>query len=91
MKKTLDEARKEINRIDKEMARLFEERMRCAEAVAEYKRESGMPIFDPEREAEIIDKNSALICKEELRHHYVRFLQELMNISKDYQAEILSK
>ena len=53
-KSLLDEAREEINRIDGEMARLFTERMRAAEKVAKYKKEVGMPIFDPVREEEVI-------------------------------------
>ena len=42
----LDQARNEINRIDREMARLFCARMDAAREVAAYKKETGMPIFD---------------------------------------------
>ena len=57
----LDEARKEINEADKEIAAQFERRMRAVKTVAGYKRERGLPVLDPEREAEVIRKNSALI------------------------------
>jgi monofunctional chorismate mutase len=91
MKKTLDEARKEINRIDKEMARLFEERMKCAEAVAEYKKERGLAILDQAREDEIIKNNSALIENEALLEHYIKFQKGLMAISREYQEQIIAE
>lgn len=90
MKKTLDEARKEINRIDKEMARLFEERMRCAEAVAEYKKERGLAILDKAREDEIIKANSALISDEAIKEYYVNFLRNNMAVSRAYQERLIS-
>ena len=42
----LEEARKNINAIDKKMARLFEQRMAEVEKVSEYKIEHGLPILD---------------------------------------------
>ena len=45
----LEEARKKINEIDAKMAALFEERMRAAELVAEYKKEHGLSILDAQR------------------------------------------
>lgn len=36
----LEKAREEINRIDKQLARLFEERMAAVKTVAEYKRQN---------------------------------------------------
>lgn len=87
---SLEEARKEINRIDKEMARLFEERMGCAEIIAEYKKERGLPILDEQREGEIIKKNSRLICDEVIREYYVSFLKNNMATSRAYQARLIS-
>ena len=88
-KSLLDEAREEINRIDGEMARLFVERMRAAEKVATYKKEVGMPIFDPAREEEVIRRGSARVEDETLRSYYVNFLHANMDISKAYQARLL--
>ncbi len=90
MKKTLDEARKEINRIDKEMARLFEERMKCAEAVAEYKKERGLAILDQAREDEIIRANSELISDEAIKEYYINFLKNNMAVSRAYQERLIS-
>ena len=44
------ELRKEIDRIDKAMVSLFEERMRVCENVARYKMENNLPVLDSSRE-----------------------------------------
>ena len=67
MENKLDNARKKINEIDRKMARLFEERMRASEEVAEYKRAHGMPICDPVREAEVISRGSLAVSDERVR------------------------
>ena len=42
----LDDARKRINAIDADMARLFEERMQAVEDVIRYKQEHQMQVLD---------------------------------------------
>ena len=86
----LEIAREKINKIDKEMAALFEERMLAAELVADYKKENGLPIFDASREEEIIEKNSAFIKKEDIKKYYVNFQLDVMKISRNYQSSILN-
>ena len=85
----LDKARQEINEIDKAMAELFERRMNAAKEVAEYKKHNGLPIFDASREEDVIKRNSAYISNDEIRAHYVNFLKNTMNVSKDYQRKLL--
>ena len=89
MANSLEQARKEINEIDKKMAELFVRRMRAAEAVAEYKKERGLAILDEAREAEVVRRNSALVEDELLREYYINFLRENMSISRAYQARLL--
>ena len=52
----LNELRNEINRIDEKMLELFLRRMTVAEQVADYKREHDLPIYQPQREREILKK-----------------------------------
>lgn len=85
----LENARQKINRIDKEMAHLFEERMNAARTVAEYKRANGLRVTDVAREAEVISRNSSLVENEALKPYYVSFLQSNMEISKSYQHRLL--
>ena len=48
----LQELRNEINRIDGEMLALLERRLAVCRAIAEYKRQNGLPVRDPARETE---------------------------------------
>lgn len=81
----LEEARKSINEIDKEMAALFIKRMEAAKLISEYKMERGLPILDKNRENELIAKNSGFVEDETLRSYYVNFLKDTMSISRSYQ------
>ena len=46
----LQEIRPEIDQVDKELVRLFQERMDLCKEVAEFKINTGKKVFDPERE-----------------------------------------
>jgi len=85
----LEEARQKINEIDKQIAALFEERMGCVGAVAEYKKERGLPIFDGSRENFVIQKNTELIKNDVFKPYYMDFLKDMMNVSKQYQHTLV--
>ena len=91
MDNKLNEAREKINRIDKEMARLFVERMKAAEDVAEYKKEHGLEILDPAREAEIIRNNSEYVDNNTHREYYVNFQKNTMSLSRAYQSRLITE
>lgn len=85
----LTEIREEIEKIDKQMAALFEQRMKCSKGVAEYKKERGLPIYDKEREAKLLEKNSSLIGNKEIEDYYREYLKSVMDISKHYQYRLM--
>ena len=72
----LQQARAEIDAVDTEMAALFERRMQAVADVVRYKAETGKPVFDAAREADVITRNTARLQNEELRPYYKAFLQE---------------
>lgn len=84
----LIKAREEINRIDKEMADLFCQRMEAVKSVAQYKKERGLPILDATREEAVIKKNSAFVEDDVLRSYYINFLQNNMEISRNFQSRL---
>ena len=53
----LENARKEINRIDREITKLFEERMKQVEDVIIYKMKIIYKFLDAGREKEVIERN----------------------------------
>ena len=85
MKNKLEEARKTINEVDKQMANLFLQRMKAVETVYQHKKENGLPILDEKREAAVIENNSAYIEDEILKGYYIDFLKNIMSISRSYQ------
>lgn len=87
--KDIAKLREQINNVDEKIAALFEERMHIAGEIAQYKKETGMPVFDEEREKAVIEKNSKLIKDETLKDYYVSFIKKVMDISKEYQTERL--
>lgn len=85
----LEQARLEINEVDREMAELFVRRMRAAEKVAAYKKEKGLPVLDPAREELVLRKNAGRVEDDTLRAYYVNFLKNNMSLSRAYQHKIL--
>ena len=81
----LKEAREIINSVDSQMAKLFEQRMTAVFEVAKYKKENNMPIYDPEREKIVIEKNSKYIENPEYIEYYKKWIQYTMDLSKEYQ------
>ncbi len=85
----LEKARNEIKEIDREMAKLFERRMAAVKEVADYKQKNGLQIFDPVREAELLEANSKTVESDEVRPYYVSYQRGVMDISKAYQKRLL--
>ena len=86
----LDELRLQIDKIDHELVDLFQQRMEVARGIAEYKRESGMPIYDARREREKLAEVAAL-SDDEMKD-YTRVLYSLMfELSRAYQGRLLDK
>lgn len=89
-KDALEKARQAIDRIDGEMARLFQARMEAVAQVAAYKAEQGLPILDGAREAQVLERNlDRLPPGHPLRAYYRDFLQYNMALSRQYQAGLL--
>ena len=55
---TIEDYRKEINRLDRELLRLFNERAALALKIGEIKKQQGLPVYDPEREKRIFEAMS---------------------------------
>ena len=89
MKNLLNEAREKINRIDREMAALFAERMQASEMVAEHKKIHGLQVEDPVRESEVLARNSQMIENSLYREYYMNFQKKVMEISKAYQSRLI--
>jgi len=53
---TIDDIRREIDRLDSELLRIFNQRAGLALQIGELKKQLGLPIYDPSREKRIFEK-----------------------------------
>ena len=88
--KDLETCRKEIDDIDQQIMSLFEKRMNVAKDVVLYKIEKDLPIFQPEREQQVIKKNINRLTQEDLKSYAEIYMQNMMNVSKTYQASFIN-
>jgi chorismate mutase-like protein len=51
---TLDDLRRDIDRVDEVLVRLLNERARCVCEVGRLKREQGIEVYQPDREKEVL-------------------------------------
>ncbi|MBO7166338.1 MAG: chorismate mutase [Kiritimatiellae bacterium] len=87
--KKLDEIRKEINNIDKDLLRLFVRRLEIVQDVAESKKARGLPVFDPVREREILSRVAGEVGPD-LENEVSLFFSTMFSISRSRQREALS-
>ena len=89
--RTLEECRRELDIIDKQVIELFEKRMNVIKDVALYKKENSLPILDEQREKIMLETNVNKFKNIELQKYYKTVLQAFLAVSKDYQKEIINK
>ena len=86
----LSDYRNQIDHIDKELIRLFAERMDVAAEIAAYKKEHGLAVLDPARErAKLLDV--AEQTPEALQEYAVSLYSLLFELSRSYQNRLLEK
>ena len=84
----LNEIRVEIDKLDRELQQLFEQRMQLCREVAQYKKAHNMPVFQADREQLILDrveKNAA----EGLGAASRTLFSNIMSISSQLQQKML--
>jgi len=84
----LDELRVRIDEINREMVKLFVERMNVSTEIAKYKAANNLPIMDKGRERKIL--SDMVKCAGEPFEDYTQILfQTLFELSRNYQSSII--
>lgn len=83
--------RDKIDDIDKEIVRLFEERMSVSEDVARFKIEQGKPVYDAVREKAKISHSKAMATSEFNANGVEALFNQLMAISRIRQYELIAE
>lgn len=87
----IKESRKQINRIDEQMAQLFQERMSACKDIALYKKANGLSVRDEVREAEVVKRNVDKVQNVEIQPYYADFIKGVMDVSCKYQSALMRK
>ncbi len=85
----LKESREKIDKIDRQIAELFEKRMTVAADVAAYKRSTGKKVFDPVSEDEKIKALREMTDNEFNKTGIEDLFRQIMSISRKYQYNVL--
>ncbi|MCQ2475848.1 MAG: chorismate mutase [Clostridia bacterium] len=82
----LEDCRKEIDGIDRELIDSFIKRMKVSQKIAEIKKSEGMPIYNGEREKEIL-KNIKETAPDEYEPYVEELYMKILELSKKIQKE----
>lgn len=82
----LTELRQRIDRVDRAIVELLEERFDIVSGVIEYKRRKNLPVLDENREKQKLEALSSL-CREDTESCIAQILQCMMDQSRSYQSE----
>lgn len=88
--KDLKELRDQIDVIDKQMVSLYQERMKIAAEVAEYKIETGKKVFDKEREESKLCTLTAMGESAFNRHGIRELFEQIMSMSRKRQYQLMT-
>ena len=89
--KSLEESRAAIDAVDREIVRLFEERMTIARDVAAYKIANGMPVLDAAREQRVIQSRRAMLADAHWAEGVEQLYQCIMAVSRAEQERLLAQ
>lgn len=85
----LEAYRSKIDAIDRELVKLFLERMEITAAVGEYKQKNGLPVLDAQREREVIAAKAALTEDPLRRAELAALYETIMGISRRQQRRLV--
>ena len=81
----LDQYRAKIDEIDRQLTKLFEERLNVVNDICQYKIDHGLPIEHQNREEEVVKKNIQHLSNKGYADELTRFFLNTMEISKQVQ------
>ena len=84
----LNNYREHLDTIDKELLRLFTERMAIAGEIAQWKQQNSMPVLDLRRAKEKL-RTMEELSPEDLKEYSVSLFSLIMELSRSYQNRII--
>ena len=82
--------RKQIDELDRKLVQLINQRAECAHEIGKLKRNSAMPIYEPDREKTIFEsiarQNKGPLSQVQLRQVFERLIDVMRQIQRDEMA-----
>ena len=86
MKADLEDLRKRIDLLDESLVRLLNARAACALEIGRIKRDMGIPIYQPEREAEVLRNvqsfNTGPLDQPAIKRLFERIIDEARHLER---------
>ena len=83
---SIDDSRRKIDEIDRKLVELLNERSRCVVEIGHAKRAAKLPLYQPEREQEILDNaeraNRGPLSGRAVRRLFERILDEARSVER---------
>lgn len=89
--KDLQETRKELDAVDRQIVALFEKRMTLARDVAAYKISKGLPVLDRSREEQVLASRCAMLEDAYWAPSVRALYEEIMALSRQEQERLLKE
>ncbi|HFU4392930.1 TPA: chorismate mutase [Streptococcus suis] len=86
----LDMIRSQINQLDGKLVALLEKRMELVDQVAAYKRATGKPVLDTNREKAVLERVGKLVQKDDYRSAIQATFSDMIAQSRAYQSSKLA-
>lgn len=86
----LQQLRQQIDAIDQQLGQLFLQRMEVVRQVASYKLEQGLPVLQPQREQQVIQK-ARQRAPEEMADYMEEFFTAAMAVSRRMQQDLIDR
>lgn len=87
----LQETRKALDAVDREIVRLFELRMTLARDVAAYKLANGMPVLDRSREEQVLESRCAMLADPYWAPAVRALYEQIMALSRAEQEKMMKE
>jgi chorismate mutase len=95
VKADLEDLRNRIDLLDESLVRLLNSRAACALEIGRLKRDMGIPIYQPEREAEVLRHvqalNSGPLDGDAIKRLFERIIDEARHLERIAEAVQLKK
>jgi chorismate mutase len=95
VKADLDDLRKRIDLLDESLVRLLNSRAACALEIGRLKREMGLPLYQPEREADVLKNvqavNNGPLDQDAIKRLFERIIDEARHLERIAEEVQLKK